>query len=167
MSLNRKLKRKMKRIKTSLEPLKEVVTEIQKGMDELDLCIYQKRFKETINKEPTFKRVKFSDNLVYEYPEVVFPFFGQGFIGITEDNKSVYHLPYLIDGITAMRHFNRELGNEEDIFKIRYTSWNIFIESYPLESYHDKSVLVWDSPTQVDRIVKIGNECGNFVKNNL
>jgi hypothetical protein len=167
MSLNRKLKRKMKRIKTSLKPLKEVVMEIQKGMDELDLCMYKKRFEETIDQEPIFKRIKFSDNLVHEYPEVVFPFFGQGFIGITEDNKSVYHLPYLIDGITAMRQFNRELEIEKDIFKIRYTSWDIFIESYPLESYHDKSVLVWDTPTQVDRIVKIGNEHGNFVKNNF
>lgn len=164
MSKKRNLKRLAARKKMKFFPTKKQAFEIQKKLHTLDYEYYENDFKERIIDQPKFERMEFDENIRVRYPNVKFPFLGQGFIGIKDGSLSIYHIPYLIDGISTMRNFNGELIG--DLYIDRAISWELFMNQNPLSSYQNKSIVIWDNETEDDRLSKIMIEYDNFKKNN-
>ncbi|MEC3874616.1 hypothetical protein [Chryseobacterium salviniae] len=156
-----KLNRKNKTL-NELSIVKELCISLIKVMDRLDKENYNLYYGNIIKQE--FMRMDFSENLSNKYPNVQYPFYGQGFIGISDNMKSVYHVPYLIDYIVDRRLHYGEAISDDPIIE-RSISWKLLGGEYAPTDYLEKSILIWDYEAEKQRLTDIDGEYENFKSN--
>ncbi len=93
-----------------------------------------------------FNRLEFSEEIKLKF--IKLPFGACGFIGISDDNKAVYHVCNVVDLYAEYRLLYED--PDPDPTKERELCWNSLKEEYPQDG-NDACIIIWNEDSEKRR----------------